>query len=165
MGKGSKRRPVGDQKAFDENWDKIFGPKKENPDLDPEYNCVRYKQHPETGELIPDYMWAQFDMLPPKKSNLQIIRDSHYEYVSPATGKYISGKRAQRYDLQSSGCRIYEGRESEQRAADAHRKDQDKRFEQTLEKSMRQSLSDIRWQRVPTTEKSKDGRPKISWEW
>jgi len=27
-GKGSKQRPVKDQKQFDENWDRIFGKKK-----------------------------------------------------------------------------------------------------------------------------------------
>lgn len=30
-GKGSSRRPVSDQKQFDDNWDKIFGKKKTPP--------------------------------------------------------------------------------------------------------------------------------------
>lgn len=30
-GKGSKPRPIPDRKTFEENWDRIFGDKKEKP--------------------------------------------------------------------------------------------------------------------------------------
>lgn len=32
MGKGSKPRPIQDRKQFEDNWDRIFGQKKENKD-------------------------------------------------------------------------------------------------------------------------------------
>lgn len=31
-GKGSKQRPIKDQKQFDDNWDRIFGKKKNDKD-------------------------------------------------------------------------------------------------------------------------------------
>lgn len=34
-GKGSKQRPISDQKKFNENWDLIFGKKEPNPILNP----------------------------------------------------------------------------------------------------------------------------------
>ena len=33
-GKGSKQRPINDQKQFDNNWDRIFGKKKTKDDKD-----------------------------------------------------------------------------------------------------------------------------------
>jgi hypothetical protein len=33
-GKGSKQRPIKDQKQFDNNWDRIFGKKKTKDDKD-----------------------------------------------------------------------------------------------------------------------------------
>jgi hypothetical protein len=32
MSKGSAPRPIPDRKKFDENWDKVFGKKKEQPE-------------------------------------------------------------------------------------------------------------------------------------
>jgi hypothetical protein len=31
MGKGSKPRPIPDRKQYEENWDRIFGKKKDEP--------------------------------------------------------------------------------------------------------------------------------------
>lgn len=42
-------------------------------------------------------------------------------YESPVTGKWIEGRSARREDLRRTGCRPYEGRESEQREHDRQR--------------------------------------------
>ena len=160
-GKGSNPRPFSvNRKKFDDNYEAIFGKKKENPDIDPETGSVRYKAHPETGEMIPDYMWSQLGMLPkPVPRTPHIMRDTG-DYVSPATGKHVSGRKQRRYDLESSGCRPYEGGESERRAANAHRVSEDRKLSQSMEKSMGQTLSDIQHQNNAPIERSKKGAAK-----
>lgn len=55
-------------------------------------------------------------------------------YESPASGLWIEGRRARREDLKRTGCRPYEGFESEKRAADAWRAEQDRKLDQLAEK-------------------------------
>ena len=63
-------------------------------------------------------------------------------YESPVSGKWVEGRRARREDLKRTGCRPYEGRESEQRAAQQHWKDLEKRQEQSIEKAVHQAWSE-----------------------
>ncbi len=164
MGKGSKQRPRQvDKKKFEDNWEAIFGEKKENPDLDMDGH-VRYKPHPETGEMIPDYMWHQFGMWKPKPKSHFVVRD-YPDYRSPITGKLISGRRQHQYDLHSNGCRVYEGRESEERAAQSHRDQSEAQFHRKLDKSMAETLNDIKYQNNPPPERDKNGKPKVSFTW
>lgn len=150
------------QTSIDARWDAVFGQKKENHDLDLD-GRVRYKAHPETGEMVPDYMWHQLGMLPRQKSGVYIQKD--YEpYQSPITGEVISGRRQRRYDLDKHGCRPYEGRHSETTEAEGYRRHQDERLDEALKRSMPQTLTDIRWQNNEPSEKDKHGNPKISWE-
>ena len=65
MSKGSGRRPRAISLADEASkWEAAFGKRGENEDLDPETQAVRYKQDPKSGKLVPDFMWAQYDMLP-----------------------------------------------------------------------------------------------------
>lgn len=162
MSKGSKRRPASrSQASIDARWELAFGPKKENPDLD-ELGRVAYKVHPETGELVPDYMWEQMGLYKRIPKTHFIARDIP-EYTSPITGKLISGRKQHRYDLHSNGCRVYEGRESEQRAADSHNLQEERKFDRVLDKSMAKTLNDIEHQNNPPPDLDKNGRPKINW--
>lgn len=145
-GKGSKRRPrtvsLAEETA---KWEAIFGAKQPNPDCD-EMGNVRYKPDPETGKMIPDYMWAQYDMEDkPKYSGTFIKRDA-VPYLSPISGKLISGNRQHRYDLDVHGCRVSEGQESEQRAANSHLEQEDKKMHKLLENSLEETLNDIKYQ-------------------
>jgi len=164
MSKGSGRRPrnISLQEEAD-RWEAAFGKKKENPDLDPESRSVRYKQHPETGKMIPDYMWMQFDMEDKEHTSHFIQRDTTYEYESPVTGKWISGRRAARYDLHSTGSRVYEGRASEAREAQNYRDHKDKLLEEAIAKSLPETLNDIKYGNNPPPELDKNGNAKISW--
>ena len=165
MSKGSGRRPR--KISLEEEaarWKAAFGERKENPDLDPETRSVRYKQDPKTGKSIPDYMWAQYGLMPkevPKTAFIQ--RDTIVEYVSPVTDKLISGRRQQRYDLHSTGSRVYEGREQEQKEADRHQQYEEQALEQKLEVTVEQVLNDINYQNNPPPETDKNGNAKISW--
>ncbi|MDB4351920.1 hypothetical protein OAA60_00640 [Porticoccaceae bacterium] len=163
MSKGSNPRPYSvSQKKFADNFDKIFGEKKDNPDVD-DLGRVAYKAHPETGEMIPDYMWAQMGMWKPKPKSHFIQTDSNIEYTSPITGALISGRRAQRYDLHSNGCRIYEGMATETTEAIRFQEHNDRRLDEKLEKSMAETLNDIRHQNNPPPETDKNGDAKMSW--
>jgi putative FmdB family regulatory protein len=64
-------------------------------------------------------------------------------YVSPATGRLISGRRARRYDLESSGCRPYEGTDVEAREAKRHREHESKKLEAKLEDTLGRTIEDL----------------------
>ena len=49
MGKGSSPRPFTDRPTFEENFDKIFGKKKKDPDTSP--HLVEFELNKTTGEL------------------------------------------------------------------------------------------------------------------
>src|SRR5579862_638829 len=62
------------------------------------------------------------------------VQGDYEGYQSPITGEWIEGRRAHREDLKRHGCRVFEGRESEQRAADRVQTENAKRTEQLAEK-------------------------------
>lgn len=165
MSKGSGRRPRKiSLKEEAERWEAAFGKRQENPDLDPETRQVQYKQDPVSGKMIPDYMWAQYDMLPKTPTKTAFIQtDSHVEYISPVTDKLISGRRQQRYDLHSTGSRIYEGREQEQKEADRYQAYEDEKLDRDLDVTIQETLNDINYQNNPPPETDKNGNAKISW--
>lgn len=145
----------------DANFEKIFGAKKPNPDLD-DHGRVRYKAHPETGEMIPDFMWDQLGMAPVVHRS-HFIQGDYEPFVSPVTGKVVSGRRQRRYDMESTGHRAYEGRRTETIEAQGIRDHRDRRLDEKVEKSMMQTLSDIRHGNNPPPERDKKtGKPKIS---
>jgi hypothetical protein len=72
---------------------------------------MRWIQDPETLELIPADQYRR------KEANAPHLWPDLPDYVSPVTGKLISGRRQREEDLKRSGCRPYEGRESEMREA------------------------------------------------
>jgi len=147
VGKGSGRRPG---KKFNDNYEQAFGPKKE-------LETMKYLTDPMSGKLIPEYMWDQYDIRPPPPPKLHYVQRDAQDYTSPITDKLISGNRQHRYDLESHGCRVYEGRESEARAANAHLVEEDKRLDKRLDKSMGETLNDIRYQNNPPEKEN------ISW--
>jgi hypothetical protein len=66
-------------------------------------------------------------------------------YRSPVTGEWIEGRRAHREDLRRHGCRVYEGRESEQRAADRVRAEQARQTDALAER-----MAGRAWAEAPT---------------
>ena len=165
-GKGSNPRPYGVNKAtFDSNYDAIFGKKEKNHDVDPETGRVRYKAHPETGAMIPDYMWAQYGMNPPPVPKTHHIMRDAKDYKCPVNegNKMISGRRQHRENLKRTGCRVYEGRGSEQRAADSHVAHEDKKLDREVEKTLGKTLNDMRHGNNAPIERAKDGSAKNSW--
>ena len=82
---------------------------------------MRWIQDPNTLELIPADQYQR------KETSAPHFWPDLPDYVSPVTGKLVSGRRQREEDLKRSGCRPYEGRQSElneaaqQRAYDAAR--------------------------------------------
>lgn len=149
--------------SIDARWESTFGERRENPDLDPETRSVRYKAHPETGELVPDYMWAQYNMLPKIPPKTHFIQTDFTPYSSAVTGEIVSGRRAHRNHLRQHGIRVYEGRQQEAKEAQRHREYEQRKFERTLEKSLAQIHNDIKYQNNPPPERDKKGNAKVSW--
>lgn len=58
-------------------------------------------------------------------------------YESPATGKHITSYAQRREDMKVSGCRDYEGRESEDRQASNNRKQEDITADKKLDNAVR----------------------------
>lgn len=63
-------------------------------------------------------------------------------YESPASGKWVEGRRARREDFKRTGCRPYEGLASEQRVAAEIHKDRDKRNEAKLTESVQRAWAE-----------------------
>lgn len=71
------------------------------------------------------------------------IRPDIPEYISPATGKLIRGRRQRQYDLESSGSREYEGFETESREAAKRRKEIEAREDKKLDETVHRVISDL----------------------
>jgi hypothetical protein len=151
MGKGSKRRPSSAVGKFEENFEKIFGKFK------PEGERTRYRHHPDTGELVPDYMWEQLNMVPKTPPRGHFIHRDYEPYQSIIDDTVVSGRRQRRYDMERSGSRPYEGREIEQQEADRFRKYKEEKFERTLEQSLRETANDLKYKNVRKETRIKSG--------
>lgn len=66
------------------------------------------------------------------------------EYESPIDGRIISSRKERREDLKRSGCRPYEGFESEHKEAMKFREEQDKKFEDNLDGMIEKTYYQLR---------------------
>jgi putative FmdB family regulatory protein len=64
-------------------------------------------------------------------------------YVSPASGNWIEGRRARQEDLRRTGCRPWEGMESESRAANERQQAVNKRFDATVDDAVERSMNEL----------------------
>lgn len=64
-------------------------------------------------------------------------------YVSPTSGKYIDSKRARTDDLKRSGCRPYEGFESESRQVAKDNAHEEKKSDEKLDSAVRQAYAQL----------------------
>lgn len=96
---------------------------------------MRWIQHPETLELIPADQYV-----PPSRASAHIWPDLP-DYVSPVTGKLISGRKQRAEDLKRAGARPYEGREQEAKEAARQRAYEEARFTRKIEEGAAHVLS------------------------
>lgn len=64
-------------------------------------------------------------------------------YVSPASGKWIEGRAARREDLKVSGCRPWEGLDSEKREARKRSAEIEAKADRQLDASARRALAEL----------------------
>lgn len=139
VGKGDKDR-TRNRKAFLDNYERIFGNKSTQ--------SGRFKQDPETGEWLPLNEWyAKYGKVVNQAPMLMSVGE-YQPYISPSTGKLVTTKRGERYDLKESGCRIYEGKEQEMKEAARHREYEEKAFEKTVEHALKDTARALKYQEV-----------------
>jgi len=64
-------------------------------------------------------------------------------YESPATGKIISSKKQRLEDMKVSGCREWEGIESERKESAKKKADDEKKLDESLDKTVRQAWAGL----------------------
>ena len=134
-GKGDKRRKSSfSMKEFDGKYEKIFGSKKARPG--------RYKEDLETGKFIPIDEW--YTKYQEEEKQAHFIQGEIEPYISQTTNQVITSRKQHRYDLEKSGCRVYEGRDSETKEANKVRLEQDKKFERTMSEGMAKTFYQLR---------------------
>lgn len=93
--------------AYKANHEKIFGNKK--------IERGRWIQDPVSGELISGEEYNR------RQSKAEfLIMDRWDAYESETSGQIISNRKQRDYDLKSTGCRPYEGKQSELQEAQRH---------------------------------------------
>lgn len=64
-------------------------------------------------------------------------------YESPATGKTITSYAQRREDMKASGCRDYEGRESEERYANRQKQYEEEKQDKVLDHNVRTAWANL----------------------
>jgi hypothetical protein len=95
---------------------------------------------PERGELVEIPLEST-----QRRPDVPYVQGDYEGYTSPITGEWIEGRRAHREDLKRHGCRVYEGRESEQRAATRVQAEHARQTERLAEKMAARA-----WDQAPT---------------
>jgi hypothetical protein len=73
----------------------------------------------------------------PQRSRGPLVVPDIPDYVSPVTGKLVSGRRQRREDLKRTGSRPWEGMESERKEVARFHAEQDRKNDARLEHAVR----------------------------
>ena len=133
-GDEQKTRP--NSKEFRENFGKIFG----------EGSAERgtFRQCKETGKFIPINEWrAKYDCEPQKGQAPTVFCNHFTPFKSAVTDKVITNKREHDYDLKSTGSRVFEGIQSEQREVDRFRARQEAELDRQRRETINQTYHEI----------------------
>ncbi len=148
IGKGSNRRPSNvSRETFLDQHERIFGKKA--------VQRGRFKYDPASGEYISAYDWhVKYGR---KEIRTHYVQGDLEPYQSPIDDTVINSRRGQRYDLEKNGCRIYEGREAEQKEADRHNAYKQAASDELLEKRLWETANELRWKNVKPETRIKSG--------
>lgn len=102
---------------------------------------LRMRWNPELGRLVEVPLDSE-QRRPPQSA---AVHGDYEGYQSPVTGEWIEGKRAHREDLKRHGCRLYEGRQVEEREAAKVRAEHARETDRIAEK-----LAHRAWDQAPT---------------
>jgi hypothetical protein len=115
---------------YRENHEKIFGQTK--------VQRGRWIQDPETGRLVRSDEYV-------RKSDpgMMIMVDNWDAYESPTTGNVISNRRQRDYDLKASGCRQYEGKQTELQEAARFNAEKQQKLRSNMQETFERTYYEI----------------------
>jgi len=65
-------------------------------------------------------------------------------FESPATGKWIEGRRARRDDMERSGCREWDGLESEMKVSASRKKQAEIEVDEQIDEAVDRTIGELR---------------------
>lgn len=108
-GDEQKTRPI--TREYVEGYEKIFNTKG--------VQKGRWIQDPDTGKLVPAKEYVRKET----EKARYFLMDRWDPYESETTGNVISNRRQRDYDMKTTGCRPYEGKDIELQRAQAERRE------------------------------------------
>jgi hypothetical protein len=114
---------------YEEARSKLFGEKRQTGS---------WVYDPETRKLVPKSEYYA-EKPRPKKAGFFIGAKEFEAYESPATGQVITNRRAHQYDLDASGCRVYEGRAQEEAEAERYRETEWNKLEAAVDNTVHET--------------------------
>lgn len=96
----------------------------------------RYRYDPKTGEMV------EITRERPRAVSAAVMGDLP-GYESPASGKWIEGRRARREDFKRTGTRPWEGMEAELKEADRRKAREEAQQEQLVDRMARTMWRDM----------------------
>jgi hypothetical protein len=146
MNKGLRETPksMPNTKAFEDNYDRIFGNKK--------VERGRYRQDPKTGKLLSPSEWAE-KYGHEERPRTAYVQGDIEPFISPASGRVVSSRSVHRDDLKRTGCRTFEDRASEERAARQFRDQKDKAFQSQVAEAVEKTANDIKYGNTKPTDR------------
>lgn len=116
---------------YKQNHERIFGSSK--------VQRGRWIQDPETGKLIPASEYQRTE----SKGAQYFQMDRWDPYESETSGKVIRNRREREYDLKSTGCREYQGKDIEVQEANRYKQHQEKRLREGMRETMEKTYYEI----------------------
>ena len=132
---GDSIKTTWNSEEYKSNYDKLFS--------DKPVDRGSYKQCRKTGKMIPIQEWYKL-YGEQKKGTAPIIFVNKFDpYISPVSGEIINNKKEHKYDLESHGCRVYEGREQEEKEAQKYRNEQNLKLEAKVNTTIEKTSYEI----------------------
>lgn len=114
-----------------ENHEKIFG--------EVRVQRGRWIQDPETGKLIKAEEYAHREA---EKARF-FLMDRWDAYESETSGKIIKNRKEREYDLKTTGCREYQGKQVELQEAERHKAYQRAEMKRDMRETMERTFYEI----------------------
>jgi 2-iminoacetate synthase ThiH len=104
---------------------------------------MRYRQDPQTNKLLTLREWGQKYPEGVKGEVPYMYMKGFTPYVSMTTDKVINNYSEHLNDLHASGCRVYEGRETEVAEAERYKQGKDDKLWANVHETLAQTSHDI----------------------
>lgn len=107
-------------------------------------NKGKYRWCKEEKRMIPDSEWREKYGNPKPRERKPMLFVNNFEpFKSPVTGNVITNKREHQYDMDSTGSRVYEGRDQEEKEAARYRAYEEQKLESEIDQTLNQTYHEI----------------------